>query len=108
MAHVIQMYATYDRKAAVYLAPFFVQHEPEALRAFTEAVVSSDTPLSQYPADFDLFRIGNFELETGHLDVEPHPVPVINGLVALTASQAERRRYQSILNPTEDEIPQAS
>lgn len=102
----IFLYSIYDRKAQVYLPPFTAQHEAMALRTFAEAVVSSETPVSQYPADFDLLLLGAVDVETGILVQEtPSPRPIINGLVALTNAQRERQRYQSILSTVGEEEP---
>jgi len=105
------LFSIYDRKAQYYLAPFTARSETDALRVFNEAVISSETPVSQYPADFDLLALGAVDLETGVLTPEmPTPRPIINGLVALTNAQRERSRYQAIMNTVREEepLPEAS
>lgn len=106
MPATFDLYAIYDRKAQVYFMPFTAAHEAEALRTFAQMVVQSETPLSQYPADFDLLRLGTIGTETGILTPEnPTPYPIINGLVSLTTAQRERSRYQSILSTVQQEEP---
>ncbi|QCQ85092.1 nonstructural protein [Blackfly microvirus SF02] len=105
------LFSIYDRKAQYYLPPFTARSEADALRVFNEAVISSETPVSQYPADFDLLVLGAVDLETGVLTPEmPTPRPLINGLVALTSAQRERSRYQAILGTIQQEepLPEAS
>lgn len=104
------IYSTYDRKAQYHLAVFTARGDADASRMFTEAVVKSETPLSQYPADFDLVKIGSINLDTGVLTPEPVPVLMLNGLVALTEAQRQRNRYQTVLGTIEDEeiAPEAS
>lgn len=101
------IYAIYDRKAQYYLPPFTVRGDADAHRTFTEAVMTSETPISQYPADFDLVRVGSIDLESGLLATPENGMPVllINGLVCLEVAQRERRRYNAILNPSQEEIP---
>lgn len=95
------IYCIWDRKAGIALPAFSSQNDTSAVRTFTEAVMTSETPVSQYPADFDLMRIGTVDLETGTLTgLNPSDL-LINGLVALTDAQRERSRYQRILNPSE-------
>lgn len=112
MTHTTKIYALYDRKAQYYLPPFTVRSDGEAHRTFTEAVMQSDTPISQYPADFDLVRIGSIDLESGMLAPTENGMPVlmINGLVCLEAAQRERSRYRAVLGGQEapDPIPEAS
>lgn len=104
--HLVYLYSIYDRKAQVYIPPFTAPHEAQAIRTFAEAVLTSETPVSHYPADFDLLLLGAVDIETGVLTPEmPTPRPIINGLVALTNAQRERQRYQAILSTVEEEEP---
>lgn len=104
--HLNFIFSIYDRKAQYYLPPFSARSEADALRTFAEAVVSSETPVSQYPADFDLLVLGSVDLETGAVTPEhPSPRPLVNGLVALTNAQRERSRYQAILSTVAQEEP---
>jgi len=100
------LFAIYDRKAQYYLPPFTARTDADAHRVFIEAVMSSNTPISQYPADFDLLRIGSIDLETGVLTPQSPPYPLVNGLVALTEAHRERSMYQTVLSTVEQ--PQAS
>jgi len=96
-----QIFSVYDRKAQYYL-PIFTSRTADALRQFGEIVTQSDTPIAKYPADFDLCRLGDIDLDTG-LITPVHPEPLINGLVALQLAQSERSRYAKVLsNPQVD------
>lgn len=105
-----QVYAVYDRKAQYYLPPFVCRGDAEATRMFSEAVMTSETPISQYPADFDLVKVGSFDLETGVLTPENIPTLMLNGLVALTEAQRQRSRYATVLGTIsqEEPLPEAS
>lgn len=98
------LFAVYDRQASYYLVPFSARSEAEALRSFSEAVLTSETPIANYPADFDLVHIGFFDLDTGLVSGSPSGMPrvVINGLQALQASQATRSRYENALKSRSD------
>lgn len=101
------IYSIYDRKAQYYLPPFACRGDAEAHRTFAEAVSTSETPLSIYPADFDLVRLAQMDLETGAIIADSMPALLINGLVALEAAHAQRRRYAAILkNGAEPDVEQ--
>lgn len=91
------IYAVYDRKAQYFLPLFSSPTDAEAVRTFTGVVTSSDTPISQYPADFDLCRVGTVDVQAGTITAPVRPDPLVNGLVALEDAHRERRRYQAIL-----------
>ena len=97
-----KLYCAYDRKAQYYLPIFQTRTDAEAIRSFTEAVVQSESPVSKYPADYDLVCLGDMDQETGK--ISPYfPVHLlINGLVALQNSELERARYAKALNPQVD------
>jgi len=99
------LYCIYDRKAQVTLPIFSSRTDVEATRIFTEAVMTSETPVSQYPADFDLIQVASYDVETGIVEAFVVPTPVINGLVALTDAQRQRHRYQSVLSTVAEEEP---
>jgi len=104
MTQTNEIYSIYDRKAQYYLPPFAARSNADATRTFTEAVTTSETPISQYPADFDLVRLGSLDLDTGAITGLHMPELLINGLVALTAAHQQRARYKQILNAPELDI----
>lgn len=99
------LYCIYDRKAAYCLPVFSARTDTDAIRTFTEAVTTSETPISQYPADFDLIQIGSYDMETGIVTPLIPMGLIINGLTALTEAQRQRSRYQSVLSTVAEEEP---
>lgn len=99
------IYAIWDRKAHIILPAFSAANDTSAERMFTETVIQSDIPVSQYPADFDLIRIGTVDLEAGSLTPISPPQLLINGLVCLENAHRERARYQNILRTIQAEEP---
>lgn len=99
---VNKLYAIYDRKAAYYLPIFQMRSHADAMRQFTEIVTNSDTPVSKYPADYDLVCLGAIDLENGQI-VATYPCEtIINGLVTLQNAHLERSRYAKAINPQMD------
>lgn len=99
-----QIYSLYDRKAAYYLPLFQMRGHADATRQFTEIITQSDTPVSKYPADYDLVCLGSIDLETGQIDPVYPCETIINGLVALQNAQIERSRYAKILKTEQVDI----
>jgi hypothetical protein len=100
--NILHLYAAYDRKAQYYLPLFQTRSEGEAVRSFTEAVLNPETPLSRYPAEFDLCLLGDMDVETGEIFPKQPVGLIINGLVAMEAAHKERARYAKALNPQVD------
>lgn len=96
MAQFVEIFSVYDRKAGYYLPLFTQRSEGEALRQFGELVTRSDTPLAQYPADFDLCRLGRMDLESGKLEAVFPADLLQNGLVAFTTALQQRERYRKV------------
>lgn len=59
------LYAVYDFKAECYGAPFLMQKDVLAQRAFGSLVNDPQSKVHQYPGDFKLYRIGTFDDTTG-------------------------------------------
>lgn len=95
---ISNLYSVYDRKAGYYLPIYQARTDTDAIRAFTETVVTSDTPISKYPADFELCHLGVLDLDSGSILPNDKIRIILNGLSALQASQAERARYKDALD----------
>lgn len=109
MAQIHGLYSIWDRKAGYYLPAFNVKSDADATREFTGIVIQSETPVSLYPADFDLVKLGTIDMESGYIDPINPVHTIVNGLVALEEAHRQRRLYKSVLGPTEDEnAPAAS
>jgi len=93
-----KIYALYDRKAGYYLPIFQMRGDTDAIRQFSEIVTQSDTPVSKYPADYDLVSLGYIDMETGQIEPTYPCETLINGFVALQNAQLERSRYAKALN----------
>lgn len=93
----MHIYTIFDRKASYCLPVFSAKTDVDAIRQFKEIVVSSDTDVSKYPADFDLIAIADLDQYTGQtLPIQPLRI-LINGLVAIQEVNTERVRYKKVL-----------
>lgn len=67
------IYAIFDQKAAAYLPPFFRHADGLAIRDFAGCAVDQEHQFGRNPEDFTLYRIGCFDDETAHIEIEdPH------------------------------------
>lgn len=62
---LLKLYAIYDSKSLSYMPPYTVANDAMALRAFHQASLQPGTMPHDFPGDYFLFRIGNFDDETG-------------------------------------------
>lgn len=63
----MNVYTVRDQKAEAYLRPFFCKTNGEALRAIMDVLGDRNHQFTKYPEDFAVFRIGEFNEETGML-----------------------------------------
>ena len=60
-----KVFSLFDVVAKVYGPPMLFVHEGEALRSFEDIVKNSQTLVSKHPADFRLYRLGEFDDVSG-------------------------------------------
>lgn len=81
-----QVFSVYDSKAEFFADPMYAKTTAEMLRGWHEAVHNDKLDIGQYPADYTLFHIATFNLDTGELS------PLDNGKVNLgTALEAQAK-----------------
>lgn len=61
-----KLYSLYDKKGEFYAPPFVAQNEFDAERQIVAALIASPTiPPSQFPEDFYLVQLGDWDEVTG-------------------------------------------
>lgn len=75
-----KLYVVYDSKSETYTAPTVNPARGQAIRSFADAVNSGHGVLSQHPADFTLFEIGDYDIHTGVITLHDVKISVANGL----------------------------
>lgn len=87
---ILPVFAIYDSKAQSFHSLYQVPTVDVAIRAFTQAVNDpSNSDLHQFPQDFSLIEIGNFDNETGVITPIDH---VNHGM----ASQYKKREVANV------------
>lgn len=65
----MKIFSVYDKKARIYDRPFSVPSDAHAARSFQQEVNRADenNMLYQYPDDYTLYHIGDFDTEVGKI-----------------------------------------
>lgn len=63
----VQVYSLYDTKALVFSQPSYFPNDATAMRAFLQLSNESGNTVNQYPADFIIFNVGEWDDQNGVL-----------------------------------------
>lgn len=78
---ILKIFSIRDAKTEVYNAPFYQKTMGEAERNFHTTVNDSKTTISQYPEDYDLYYLGEYDDNTGQfkaLDTPQHVMKAVD------------------------------
>jgi hypothetical protein len=67
-------FSIYDEKAGAFITPFFLPNEQMAVREFAAAANDPNHKFGKWPADYTLFEIGDFNIDTGELTPNKRPI----------------------------------
>lgn len=84
------VYAIYDKAAVSFCLPFCFDAHGQALRAFECELTTPDSKICQFPQDYALYHVGQFDLTTGEL-LHKKPDCLTDG-IRLKAEIAERQK----------------
>lgn len=59
------IFSVFDKKAVYHKSQFFERSDAEAVRQFMRAVNDSRTDLNAFPDDFDLYCLGELDINNG-------------------------------------------
>lgn len=76
---ILHAYAIFDSAIGAYNSPFFMQTDGMAIRAFSDNVNSPDSALSKHPDQFILYRLGDYDDQTGMFTQDQAPKSLGNG-----------------------------
>lgn len=74
---IYKVFSIYDSKIGSYGVPFFQLHAGQAIRSFQSAARDSTTQIAQFPEDFSLFELGQYD--DGIPSFKLHPSPIALG-----------------------------
>lgn len=81
---MLKVFSVLDSKAGAFLKPFCSPNQGTAVRDFSQGVYSEGSPLNQFPEDFSLFELGEFDDTKGvFINREPAPHQVVTAVSVL-------------------------
>lgn len=90
----MKLFSIYDSKAQAYIHPFALQSAAHAVRQVSDILAGDrPSPYSDYPEDFTLMEIGEWDQLTGKITSYPHFES--HGNLAHFRAQLIARRKQS-------------
>lgn len=75
---IVNLYAMRDIKSN-FMAPTVSMNDAVAMRSFESAIEQSQGELFTHRSDFQLFRIGKYDMDKGQLIPEEIPVLIMDG-----------------------------
>ena len=91
----LDLFAIYDTKAEAYMTPFYLQNDKMALRVFADCCNDPDHTFGRNPEDYILFKLGQFNVQTGKHEMLRAATSVSNGISTL-------RHELKVVGGTED------
>lgn len=83
------MYSIRDTKSELYSTPWYAINHATAIRNFSKAVNSSESPIKEQPEDYDLWYVGEYDDNTGKINPEPTPQHISKAVDCLKNKQAD-------------------
>lgn len=84
----LRMYSIYDKKSMIFHPPQFCHNDQHAMRMYHMDLSKPGMVMSQYPDDFSIYCVGEFEDHEGKITGFATPTYVI-GLDVLLSGKAE-------------------
>lgn len=75
-----KIFTVHDAAANAYIAPFFLPEEKQALRGFRGAINNPEHAFGQWPKDYTLMCIGEWDDDSGEITPYQTMKPLGNGL----------------------------
>jgi len=89
----LQIFTIFDAKAEAFLRPFCLPTVAHARRELAEVMQQPTGPFVDYPEDFTLFHVGEFDDETG--EVQPLIKQESHGNLLLIKNELKLRRQKN-------------
>lgn len=94
----MQLYSVYDKKGDEYSSPFKAHTHGDASRSITSTLMKGGTMLNQFPEDYVLYYVGDFNVTTGLLTPLESPVHVANIAILLANLPQQSHRSTEVDN----------
>lgn len=93
-----KLYAIRDVKADAFVSLMDIATEGLARRTFVESCMNPKSDLSRYPADYMLYEMGEYDLNSGLVTaLLPTPKLIMTASAAVAMARAEMDKHQPAL-----------
>lgn len=96
-----RMYCVKDSKSGLFSNPMHETTDEIAVRAFVAQVGATDNPLADYPEDFVLYRVGEWDNEKG-MFIPENPYSLISGIEALRKGREKAEKLEALHKEIEE------
>ncbi len=66
----VELYSVKDTKLGKFCTPFTAPNDEIAKRMLQSTIMAGGNNIAQFPEDFQLFKLGNYDEDTGELTTE--------------------------------------
>lgn len=91
---ILKVFTIRDQKAEIFNTPFFQKTHGEAERNFRTLVNDSKSTISQFPEDFDLYFLGEYDDNLGTFKSLDTPQHVIKAIQLVESKPAQLSSIQ--------------
>lgn len=84
-----KVFTIFDSKAQIYMQPFYMRADGEAVRAFRASLARPDHQFARDPGDYTLFAIGEFDDDSGRFYQSESFVNLGNGVQHVPLNQPQ-------------------
>lgn len=82
----LKIYSIRDAKGQIFHTPFYQRTHGEAERNFRTVANDQKSNIAQFPEDYDLYYIGEYDDQTGKIESLPTPQHIIKAVQCLNAA----------------------
>lgn len=99
------LYSVLDKKASAYLPVFLARTDQEAMRMMKMTLLRGPSPFSDFPEDYHLYTLGEFDDEHGTLASTSKPLPIASISELLESVQRDHGRPVPTQNAMDLQVP---
>lgn len=99
---LLNAYSIFDTKALIFHAPFFFAQDGQAVRALSDLVADTNTQIGRHPADFVLYRVGDWDDQSGQLGGDRTRVHVVDAISLVPRNLAEQPLFNQLTTASKE------
>lgn len=96
------MFSVRDVVAGAFINPWFLPNDGMAVRAFTDCVRDPNHNFGAHPGDYALYKMGDFEPESGKVNVLSEPEQIATGFECQAVIAREDARQLRLLEEAKE------